>query len=349
MLTLEDYGKGFSISAIGLGLLMVFATLVKTTPKEVIQTEDMTYSMVRPTDSNSEFDLTGRDLNRTFIEGHKNKVAANKPANQDDAKAKAAAAAKKAADEKKKQANAKKKTGSLQLTDVNTRSNSTTIATNHVDTSSPANDVAPAEQGAPKKEDPVSTHSTKDDVKSASQWRALLHSQPNNTLADAFVAAHAAHEIDDGSFYQIAFELFTDTAADRSAVGLHILQKDQSMTSFVYIGKMYSKVNEGLQLKLWAILQTYSSPNKFPGLAAALNSGDSHVFQLAKQVLDIAINNVAANIQSSRDGRTVAGTASLNSFKIFIPILTRLSSSPDQSIVQIASQILARIQSFFIA
>ena len=351
MLTLEDYGKGFSISAIGLGLLMVFATMIKTTPREVVATEDETYAMVRPTDYTGDFDLTGREIDRTIIGGKKAKPVTDAVVAKDDAKAKAAAA-KKAADDKKKQANAKKKPGSLQLTNVDTRENGTHFSVDTVDTRNKAQERASSFDAAvaPKNDQTAAPDDNqKGSVKSASEWRAVLHSTPTKSFADEFNAAHARHEVEDSVFYQISLELFSDTAADRHNIGLYILQKDQSLVSFSFLAKAYSKVNETLQKDLWSILLTYASSAKFAGLAAAMNSADLLVVKLATDVLNVAVSNVATATQASRDGRAVAGVSSVASLQIFIPILTRLSASTDQGIVQIANQLLSRIRSFFIA
>jgi hypothetical protein len=350
MLTLEDYGKGFSVTAIGLGLFMVFATMIKTTPKAEVLTEDQTYSMVRPTDYSGDFDLSGRDVDRTVIGGKKNKLGATQ-ANAANTAAKPATAAKKT-DDKKKQANSKKQTGSLKLANVNTRGDEGTLNLRNLDTrqevpvvAAPAVDTAPpakAESADNQNENPAN-------VKSTNQWRAELHSHPTKALADDLLEARARGRLDAASFYQIALELFSDTATDRHNIGLYILQKDQSQLAFGYIAKAYTKVNETLQKDLWSILLTFSNANKFPGLATAMNSSDGQVVKLATDVLNVAINNIAATSQGSRDGRGVAGQSSVAAFQIFIPILTRLSSSTDQGIVQIARQLLARIGSFLVA
>lgn len=360
----SEFGKGFSLFAIVLGVILVLASIFRINFSSTPKKEEIAgYEMIRPSEYTGGFDLSGREIDRIVKGGQKLAEVAS-PAKAALVKAGAAAPKAKLVNNRSKNAAAaaayaaaqKRRKGSLTLNTVNTRGDSmgprftldsidTNRATNPTPNLGRVADVEPQTPPAPVVE------TQEENRLSFAQWRSLLQSQPTSANAAAFLKAHAQGEIDHNSFYQIALELFSDSAEDRRKIGMMLLNQDTTLAGFEPISKAYAKASEAQRSDLWKVLLGYGQPAKFSGLATAFNSSDKNVVMMAGQVLNTAIQSykqrpVLASVAEAAVRTAAAVTSSnANSFKIFIPVLTKLSKSTDLGIAQMAKSLLDSIQS----
>lgn len=341
-----------------MGLSFYAMSLVLRTPEIKDNPENLSYEMIRPKAADVEYDLSARivvkdikDFKRT------NSAPAGKAESQTVAKkgeAKKPDPKKKDEKNKKAQTNKKKPELTVQIQsdsaakmkgfDSNNASNERQAPAYSLPI-----DAAVAGAGAD-----VPGTETDDKVKlSAAQWRTLLFAQPTAKNGNDFVTAYKDGDVDVNSFYKIAEELLTDSAADRQKLALYVLKQDATLRTFTLLVSHYREnTPEALRTQIYEVLKTYGTVGNFPALSRALNSSDMRVVEIAVQILTQTV--ASQNSQQTQSGRgEIRGPGSMpippEQFKIFLPILQKLVSSQNSQIAQLAQALLDSIQTLKVA
>jgi hypothetical protein len=342
-----------NIVLVGLGILVILGLKwVGThwsTRNEGFHTTDGSYEMARAKSPGSEFDLSGRDIDRQVLTDEekqileakkKNEVAnavkpqvANAVANKNSGKTAG----------KKFQTNFVDTSREMGLSQtVNQGSNPQTLfADSNQLAEAPMPQARPVEQNPGKK------------GKSAAEWMALMSSHATAQQIADFLAAHQSGEIADADFYKITFALYNSQNTQTHQAGVDILTADTSINSFVYIANEYTKQGGSAQTSsgLWPILQSYSQAAKFAALNQALRSSDQNIVMISLQILALAVQDVqqqqvaTASSQGNPSVQAQRGLAGNNSqvFNMFSNNLKNLAQAGSSN-SGTAQSLLSQIQ-----
>lgn len=307
---------------------------------------NFSYEMPRPNELVSDFDLSGREIDREILKNVEKEKAKKDAIKKED---------------KKKQADAKKKQQKNSSKSVGKKKGSL-----RVDIVDAVEGRHFTDEGGSNSNSPVPTYTVLNDKKKGKensdkdqddddselkltkqQWRNLLQSQDGQASVSNFLMAHSKGYISDEDFYEISFELVQDQNEERKKIGLSILTQDQSSKAFGYLAKYYSKLSETVRSQIWKIMLTYAQPQKFSRLQVALTSKDKATTTLALQVLEYAIKEmktvVALQQGTISQGRGLAGQANPQTLTVFINTLKWISSSSTDLTTQ-AQSLLTEIQ-----
>lgn len=181
------------------------------------------------------------------------------------------------------------------------------------------------------------------------QWRSLLFSQPSSKNIAQFEEAYKKKEVDEAAYFQIANELFSDTAADRQKAGFEILKASPSAKAFtILVSHIQESTADALKTEITSVLKTYSETSKFGILSQLLFSAEARVVQTAQSLIAQALAKLQ-NTQTQANGRETRspGSTAANpqAFNGFLPGLKRLMASNNSAIASAAQSLVEAINS----
>lgn len=322
-----------------LGLFKLFGAM-ETSP--AIAEKAINYEMPRPkSEFAGDFDLEGREIDRRLVDGFekKKKDAAKKA---DDAKkAAAAAVVKPAAKTATAAADAKKKDVSVNVVEGTPDKpfGSDESYNPQAQTVRMTRETAAANAGD-KKED-----EDKDKL-SPDQWRALVLGAPTKENMNKLVAAFSAGDADANTFFGIVEDLMQSQKADSQSLALYGLQSIVSARSFALVVHNMDKFDPTVKTAANTYLMQYTQSNRLGSLAQVLQTNDVAVATKGVEVLMAGLQQARNGTvpTSPRDARGEIQAASLQSFARFIPILQGWKKSGDSSLVSLADNALAQLQ-----
>lgn len=186
-----------------------------------------------------------------------------------------------------------------------------------------------------------------EDRMSAEQWRALLQSEPTFENMKKLIQATSEQKVPVGEFYMIIEDLLASQNPQTQSVGLFGAQAMPSAQSFSIIARHYELFSEQTKKFADQILFDYNQPQLLSSISQALQSSEEVVALKAGEILQKGIQDLRSGTPTS--SRTPRGgsvaQAGVTQYNSMIPLLQQLSASPQGSIAQMASSILAQIQS----
>lgn len=279
--------------------------------------DEIAYEMGRP-DSfiPSEYDLSGRRIERRVLNPFERIVEAIKGLVKKDTKT---AAVKK--DEKKKTDQVVKKDDKSKMTAQKKRPqfqtrvvgrDSDRKSRDSIANNSYRNTQALGAVAANAVPEITKTEEKKDTVAKASEYKSLLHQNPNYENMKKLIAAVAASEVSQNDFYSIVQMLLDETDSTSNNVGLFGLQSYPRAESFIILAQNYDasspKFNARTQAYAKQIMMGYSQPQRISILGQVLSSNDLEVVKAAGTVISEALQNIDSGnvsyISSGRGGDT---------------------------------------------
>lgn len=335
-----------AIAGVAIILLVGLGYLFKAPVQSALGYQEVSYEMPRPKKSflASLFDLGDREIDRKYVNPFAKKEAAAKKAEA----AKQNTAAVKPAPAKNKTAKATtpdaKKNVSVQVTGSDPSVDLGGFDSRS-DYSAPANNYAEG-TGKNNKDKTQQTAEEKAGL-TADQWRALLQAQPTKQNVAKLVAAYAAQEIDDSTFYTITSELLRSNNAEVQGLGLNAVKSFYNLRSFAMISQYFNQLPVELQQQAHAHLLTYAVSGRLGILLSALQSRDLSTVTSATQIIMEGHQKAKEGVVVSADPRSQRGDVTLNSvsgYSKFLPILQQLAQNPDTAISGLASSAYGQIQ-----
>ncbi|MCE3010050.1 MAG: hypothetical protein LW875_05515 [Proteobacteria bacterium] len=338
-----------SISVLGLVAIMGYAffSLMKigSEPQASESPLSIDYSMIRPADNRSQFDLSGRVIRRN-IKGLVGQTRGPLPQSIEDAK-KAVELKKGKVDPKAKKAQAQKK-------------NSKKFVSNIVDTSrrsqglSASDRVAEAlylnqkrqvisepianSENAPQEEKKEETKLT------AEQWKVLLFATPTQSKANEFIKASRAREISQEAYLEITGSLIRDASVERQNVGVYILSNDYTESGFALAHALSIELAEPVKAKLKVVITGFGKPVKFSALSRVIMSTDPEIAGEGLRILQSALSQAGQQVAAQEETREVAAErVNPRLFAVFLPALRMILTRPDSSLLETAQALFEQI------
>jgi hypothetical protein len=303
------------------------------------------YSMIRPADNRSQFDLSGRVIHRN-IKGLVGQTRGPLPQSIEDAK-KAAELKKGKVDPKAKKATAQKK-------------NSKKFVTNVVDTSrrsqglSASDRVAEALYLNQKRQvisEPIANaeNAPQEEKKepeklTPEQWKVLLFAAPTQAKANEFIKASRAREISPEAYLEITESLIRDASVERQNVGIYILNNDYTESGFTLAHALSLELAEPVKAKLKAVVAGFGKPVKFSALSRVIMSTDAEIAGEGLRILQAALAQAGETGAAQEETREVAAErVNPRLFAVFLPALRMILTRPDSSLLATAQALLEQI------
>lgn len=319
------------------------------------------YEMNRPKNGYfSPFDLSGREIDRKYIESQKNqisnKIVKSIPA-APSANGKLAQDGKSKIDSKKKAkedsakraaalAEAKRRRAKLSVTMVGQGrtglSSGETFRQSVPINQQPSQIAYYAAPVAPTIADDDHT----EPKLSAGQWLSLLQNQPTAEKAIAFRKAKD-YLGNKAYYYDVLVKLLVDSQPDRQAFAYNLLKSDISSATFYFLANPTEELKKHVQIytKTIALFEQYKNKKQFGILAYALSIENANANMQALSI----IKELSSRIQARSPSETPVvangqiSVLKIDDFKVFASAIKKLEKSPIEEIAQNAQSLYSFI------
>lgn len=328
-------------------------------------TETIDYRMVRPDQTYSEYNLSGREIETSIIGLVKKKISEikdkfsgkkEKMIAEQKKKEKAQAAQKQAAQKKEKSKafeTEQKRTadtnntarGSQSQLSADTASGEEPISASNVNYAGGAIAVATNQQLTQS----VADSQTQNSKKSLAEWRALLLSSPTSESLSQLLTAYRKNEVTMAEYQTLAQELITQSNPQTKALGLMALRAVPSLESLSQLVYLDLSSDASLASYVEQSINAYLMPQNLQYLNSALSSLDRLLISKTLNLLNENLNRfLQGDLSSLSDSRNLRdGTVavfSIESYQSLLPALQQLGASPDSELAGLAQQVAAIIQ-----
>ncbi len=339
-MNLTDNKIEISIGALVVVLVAGLAHLFGNLHSPKSADKDFTYEMPRPKSfQGSDFDLSGREIDRKYINPFVKKSAQAKAEEAKKLEAKKAAANAKKDNKTAKKDETKKPEVTARVVAGNPEKK---WDANNWNNSAQSYSAYNANEQTQANED-----QNKDDKMSPDQWRALILGQPTKANMDKLIAARNKGDVDSSTYYMIINDLLKSNKAENQTLGLYGAQVYGDAGAFVVVAQNQDHMDSTLQNKAEQFLMTYTQASRINNLASVLSSTDTVVLMKATAV-------VVAGYQAARNGTNISQTDNRNgrgssvspvaSYQKFIPLFQKLAQSSDSTIAALANSALEQLR-----
>lgn len=337
--------------AIGVTAVVLFASLgyflngVKSkSPGEIL---NMVYQMPRPSNySAAGFDLSGREVDREYVNPFLKKKADSKDKKADSIKNvnQPLNPSKEAAGKKAQAANKKndKKKGEVSVSVVEKDENGLSgSAEENFQPAIGSNVKMMAPQTANAEElDNTKKNLDRDNQMSPDQWRSLLAAQPTAKNLNLLVAAFNQKQIDEAAYFTIITDLLSNSKSEVQVLGVYGANAVPSAKSFALLAQAESSLSPEAASQANKVMAGYSKSARQSAIMKVMGSGDSVVVTKAISVLIAGYENAKTEVGGDRGDRGEVSEQALASFLKFVPVLRSLQGSSDSKVSSAANQAL---------
>lgn len=342
--------------SVALGLGLVLASLFfgfRSLQQRNFETADVSYEMVRPDNFvPSEYDLSGRQIERKVLNPFEKIIAAIKSIiKKDDKKAatvQAQATAQKAAEKAKKneakKAAAKPKFQLQVVERPEQTKRAQALASNPFRKVQNLNaPVAAALPAIPAEQDQV-----KESTAEAQEIKEALLKEPSIENMQKLLSAVAGQKVTASEFFSLSKTLLNDSNPATQYVGLYGLQSFPQAQSFILTAQSYDRLNDQNKVYADQIMMSYSQPQRVSMLGEVLRSEDEEVVIKAGAVITVALdridqkeNNIQSSVRGGLRGQSLPTTVS--PYLGLVPVLEEVTSKSNSNLKEILSNILEHI------
>lgn len=349
-----------------------------TTQNQIESKHEINYTMARPESVYSEYNLDGREQERTY-EGlppsvnpsqNSGQLAAHKPETKKLVPAANAAEAKKKEEAKKKQAEAAK----AQTAKVDTKLQENTQTAQQVQdplvsseaertktdpqaTNSRNNinqhNTGQAAVSNPNVADPNADQQNQQDAnkKTFTQWRTLLFEKPTPENLALFITALHKNEITNTEYQAMAQDLVDQNDSHLKSLGLMALRAAPSFASLSQLVHLEPAKLGSYQQYAEQSLNAYLQPQNIQYLNQALLTKDKKLIVKSLMLLSLNLTKFSqGDFTGMHDSRSVRSGEvtkfSMTNYKPLLPALAQLSTSSDPELSGMAQQTASLIQSY---
>ncbi len=337
------------------GLLIALFTQVSLKQDVASQFETragyINYEMGRPTESYSEYSISGRDVDHSYEALKAREIAQLKAADK-KADAQKKAELKKKEDAKKTvAAAASPKAIVLNASPKAIVSGLISVVESKNDSNNFVNNYSGnynQQQATPAPAEPDQKDAK--NKKSFAQWRAIIFATPTRETLALFIEAYRKGELTSTEFQAMAQDLIEQSDEKYKGLGILALRAKPSLQSLSQLTHLsVTGLSAAMQNYLSEGIAAYMQDANISVVNQALQTKDKVLISKILTLLNASLPKISqgdySSLVDSRNRRDTASTMTIASFKVLLPSLTALVSTGDSELASLARVSASYIQS----